>query len=116
MQIQGRLIEVAMVMKKVDIRLSMAQFTALGRIMSSFLGNMTLSDVDDKALFYLLYHFYEGKIRKKMLSLKTEVKLSLDMPMAWAIAAMLQDMDLDAYPYESNVKLYILSEIDHQTA
>ena len=116
MQTKGRLIEIAMLMKKVDIRLSMEQFAALGRIMSFYLANMNLNGIDDKAIFYLLYQFYESKVRKKMLSMKQEVKFSLDMPQAWAMAAMLQEMDLAVWPYEYVVKELIIREIDHQTA
>jgi hypothetical protein len=116
LQTQGRLIEIAMLMKKVDIRMSMGQFASLGRIMSSYLANMNLNRIDNKAMFYLLYQFYESKVRKKMLSMKQEVKLSLDMPQAWAMAAMLQEMDLYMWPYEYAVKELIIREIDHQTA
>jgi len=116
LQTKGRLIEIAMLMKKVDIRLSMEQFAALGRIMSFYLANMNLNGIDDKAIFYLLYQFYESKVRKKMLSMKQEVKFSLDMPQAWAMAAMLQEMDLAVWPYEYVVKELIIREIDHQTA
>jgi hypothetical protein len=116
LQTKGRLIEIAMLMKKVDIRLSMEQFASLGRIMSSYLANMNLYGIDDKAIFYLLYQFYESKVRKKMLSMKQEVKFSLDMPQAWAMTAMLQEMDLYIWPYEYAVKELIIREIDHQTA
>ena len=115
-QTKGRMIEVAMVMKKVDIRLSMEQLAALGRIMSSYLANLRLHTIDDKAIFYLLWAIYEGRVRKKMFSVKPQAKLSLDMAQAWAMTSMLQDMDLSVWPYEHQVMQYIISEIDHQTA
>ncbi len=115
-QTKGRMIEVAMVMKKVEIRLSMEQLAALGRIMSSYLANLRLIDIDDKAVFYLLWAIYENRVRKKMLSIKPTAKLSLDMAQAWAVMAMLQELNLSAWPYEKNLGEFIISEIFHQTA
>jgi hypothetical protein len=111
----GRMMEVAMVMKKVEIRISMEQLASLGRIMSSYLANILLIDIDSKAIFYLLWAIYEGKVRKKMLSMKPGIKLSLDMAQAWAMMAMLQELDLSVWPYEHQVCQYIISEIHHQT-
>ena len=113
---KGRLIEVAMVMRKVEIRLSIEQLASLARIMNSYLGNIRLTDdIDDKAIFYLLYQMYEAKVRKKILSLKQDAKLSLDMAQAWAMTAMLMEMDFAGWPYEHQVKQYIIGEINHQT-
>ena len=114
-QTKGRMIEVAMVMKKVEIRLSMEQLAALGRIMSSYLANVNLNVIDDKMIFYLLFGIYEGKMRKKMLSIKPAVKLSLDMAQAWAMEVMLMEINLSAWPYEKNLGEFIISEIVHQT-
>ena len=111
----SRLIEVAMVMKKVEIHLSKEQMAALSKIMSSYLANLDLFGIDSKALFYLLYAIYESKLRKKMLSLKPGMKLSLDMSQAWAMVAMIQEMNLIAWPYEYQLGQFIRSEIDHQT-
>ncbi|MCX6277682.1 MAG: hypothetical protein NT004_06275 [Bacteroidetes bacterium] len=116
LQTKGRLIEVAMLMKKVEIRMSLEQFASLGRIMSSYLANIQLTDIDDKAIFYLLYQMYETKVRKKMFSMKQEIKFSLDMPQAWAVTVMMQEMDLSIWPYEYAVMELIVREIDHQTA
>ena len=115
-QTKGRMIEVAMVMKKVEIHLSMEQLAALGRIMSSYLANLRLFDIADKAIFYLLWAIYENRVRKKMLSIKPTAKLSLDMAQAWAMMAMLQEINLSAWPYENNLGQIIISEIVHQTA
>jgi hypothetical protein len=115
-QTGGRMIEVAMVMRKVEFRLSKEQLAALGRIMSSYLANLSLHSIDGKALFYLLYAIYESKVRKKMFSLKPDMKLSFDMAQAWAMVAMIQEMQLDQWPYEYQLGQYIISEIDHQTA
>lgn len=107
-------VDIALVMRKVEIRLSMEQLASLGRIMSSYLANLSLWSIDEKAIFYLLYHIYETKIRKKMLCLKPDVKFSVDMPQAWAMVAMIQEMDLSRWPYESQLAQYIVSEIDKQ--
>jgi len=114
-QTYGRMIEVAMVMRKVDLRLSREQLASLGRIMSSYLANLNLLSIDEKAIFYLLYGIYEAKVRKKMLSLKPDMKLSLDMAQAWAMSAMIQEMNLVQWPYEYQLGQFIISEIDHQT-
>ena len=114
-QTNGRMIEVAMVMRKVDLRLSREQLASLGRIMSSYLANLNLLSIDEKAIFYLLYGIYEAKVRKKMLSLKPDMKLSLDMAQAWAMSAMIQEMNLVQWPYEYQLGQFIISEIDHQT-
>jgi len=113
-QTYGRMIEVAMVMRKVDLRLSREQLASLGRIMSSYLANLNLLSIDEKAIFYLLYGIYEAKVRKKMLSLKPDMKLSLDMAQAWAMSAMIQEMNLVQWPYEYQLGQFIISEIDHQ--
>ena len=115
-QTSGRMIEVAMLMKKVEIRLSKEQLASLGRIMSSYLANLKLRDIDDKAIFYLVYGVYESKIRKKMFSLKQDMKISLDVAQAWAITAMLQDIDLSDWKYEDSIAQFIILEINHQTA
>ena len=115
-QTRGRMMEVAMVMKKVELHLSMEQLASLGRIMSSYLANLDLYGIDAKALFYLLYAIYEAKVRKKMLQMKPSVKLSLDMAQSWAMVAMIQEMNLSAWPYEYQLGQFIISEIDHQTA
>jgi hypothetical protein len=115
-QTRGRMIEVAMVMKKVEINLSREQLAALGRIMSRYLANLRLFDIDSKAIFYLLWAIYENRVRKKMLSIKPTVKLSLDMAQAWAMEAMLVEINLSAWPYEKNLGEFIVSEIVHQTA
>ena len=114
-QTNGRMIEVAMVMRKVDLRLSREQLASLGRIMSSYMANLNLLSIDEKAIFYLLYGIYEAKVRKKMLSLKPDMKLSLDMAQAWAMSAMIQEMNLGQWPYEYQLGQFIISEIDHQT-
>jgi hypothetical protein len=113
---RGRMMEVAMIMKKVDLHLAKEQLASLGRIMSSYLAGVELHDVDDKALFFLLYKVYEDKIRKKMLTLKPTIKLSFDMPQAWALAVMFREVNLDNCPYEYQLAQSIVSEIDHQTA
>ena len=115
-QTSGRMIEVAMLMKKVEIRLSKEQLASLGRIMSSYLANLKLRDIDDKAIFYLVYGVYESKIRKKMFSLKQDMKISLDVAQAWAITAMLQDIDISDWKYEDSIAQFIILEINHQTA
>jgi|GEM_PF-2098152 len=114
-QTRGRMMEVAMLMRKVELRLSMEQLAALGRIMSSYLANLDLLHIDDKAVFFLLYQIYEGKVRKKMLSTKRMLRLSLDMAQAWAMISMLQDMDMAPWPFEESVKQWIIYEIDHKT-
>lgn len=115
-QTNGRMIEVAMVMKKVEIQLTREQLAALGRVMSSYLANVRLLDIGSKAAFYLLWAIYENRVRKKMLNLKPAVKLSLDMAQSWAMGAMFSKIDLAAWPYEQHLKQLIVSEIDHQTA
>ena len=115
-QTQGRLIEVAMLMKKVEIRISKEQLASLGRIMGTYLANLPLTDINDKAIFFLLYGIYESKVRKKQFSLKQQMKVSLDLPQAWAMVAMMQEVDLAAWQYENSLKEMIIREIDHQTA
>ncbi len=115
-QTQGRLIEVSMLMKKVEIRISKEQLASLGRIMGTYLANLPLTDINDKAIFFLLYGIYESKVRKKQFSLKQQMKVSLDLPQAWAMAAMMQEVNLAAWQYENSLKELIIREINHQTA
>jgi len=115
-QTQGRMIEVAMVMKKVELRLSREELAAFGRILSSFLANIALYSIYEKSVFFILYNVYESKIRKKAITMKSEYKISLEMPQAWAVTEMLEGMDLNCFPYEYSLQRGIISEIDHQTA
>ena len=114
-QTKGRVMEVAMLMKKVKLNLSREELSAFGRILSSYLANMPFYSIYEKSLFFILYQVYETKIRKKAITMKSEYKISLDMSQAWAVAEMLEEMDLDLFPYEYNLQRVIISEIDHQT-
>jgi hypothetical protein len=111
----GRMIDIARLMKKVEIHLSREQLSALNRMMGSYLTNLDLYSIADKAIFYQLYQVYESKIRKKQFSLKHTFKLSLDVSQAWAMVSMIQEMPLAAWPYEYQLGQFIISEIDHQT-
>ena len=51
-----------------------------------------------------------------MFSLKQDMKISLDVAQAWAITAMLQDIDLSDWKYEDSIAQFIILEINHQTA
>jgi len=114
-QTRGRMMEVAMVMKKVELHISREELAAFGRILSSYLAHLILYSVYEKHLFYILYQIYESKIRKKAITMKSEYKISLDITQAWAVAEMLEGMDLDLFPYEYNIQRVIISEIDKQT-
>jgi hypothetical protein len=115
-QTAGRMMEVAMLTKKVKLRLTREQLQVISKIMYGYLQTVQLHEIDDKTIFYLIWELYEGKIRKKMLSLVPEISLSLDLPHAWALMQMVYSIDLSAWPYENNVAIHIISEIDHQTA
>ena len=110
------MIELAMLQKKVKLRLNKEQLAAIGTILQSYLGSSPITDIDSKAVVFLLWEIYENKLRKKTMSLSQEIGLSLDLPHAWALMVMFQEMDLAPWPYENNVANYIISEIDHQTA
>lgn len=111
----GRMIEVAMLQRKVRLKLTRDQFAVLGKMMTSYIRGAHLADLDDKAVFYIIWGLYEGKMRKKMLGLKPEIVLSLELSSAWALVQMLYSMELSGWPYELAVASNIISEINHQT-
>jgi len=113
---RSKLMEIALVMKKVKIKLTSSQVEALGRIMSNYMANIEIRRLDEKAIFFLLYSIFEGKLRKKILSLQPEMTLSIDISQAWSLFELLQEMDLDSWPYENSVKELIIRQIDKQTA
>jgi len=106
---------VGMAIRKVEIHLTKDRVVAMSRIMSSYLTNMDMRDIDGKAIYFLIYGIYETKIRKKILLMKPGMKLTLDMAQAWAMFAMLQEMNLTQWPYEESIKQLIIYEIDQQT-
>ncbi|MEI6683447.1 MAG: hypothetical protein WCO44_12495 [Bacteroidota bacterium] len=112
---QERVPQVSMALAKVEIHLTKDRIIALSRIMSSYLSNMTIQDIDDRAIYLLIYSLYETKIRKKLLTMKPGMKMTLDMPQAWAMFTMFQEMDLSAWPYEESLKELIVYEINQQT-
>jgi len=83
--------------------------------MNAWFSSVQLNDLFDKALFYLLFDLQERKLRKKLLSMKNSIRLSIDITHAWALTQLFQEIDLVAWPYENNVAQSIISEIDHQT-
>jgi len=107
--------KVSLALAKVEIHLTKDRIVALSRIMSSYLTNLDMRGIDDRAIYLLIYSIYESKIRKKLLSIKPGMKLSLDMAQAWAMFAMLQEMNLTQWPYEESIKQLIIYEIDQQT-
>lgn len=106
---------VGMAIRKVDIHLTKDRVMAMSRIMSSYLTTMDMRGIDGKAIYFLIYGIYESKIRKKILLMKPGMKLTLDMAQAWAMFAMLQEMNLTQWPYEESIKQLIIYEIDQQT-
>lgn len=114
-QTTGRMIEVAMLARKIKLRLNKEQLAVIGKVMGSYLSSARLGDLDDKVVFLLVWEIYEGKVRKKMLELKPEIGLTLDLPHAWALMNMFFLVDLSAWPYEASIARQIISEIDHQT-
>lgn len=116
LQTAGRMIEVAMLTKKVKLRLNREQLAVIGKIMNGYLMGAHLGEMDEKVIFFLIWELYETKIRKKMLDLKQDIGLSLDLPAAWALMQMFYSVDLSPWPYESTIANQIISEIDHQTA
>lgn len=111
----GRIIEVVMLMKKVEITLSREQYLALGRIMNTFLNHYCLLLVRDKAIFYLIYKYHECIYRKNMLSLKRKFKISLDMAQAYAFYSMMQFLNVSDWPFEETIVQMFIAEIDQQT-
>ena len=115
-QNRGRLIEVAMLMKKVVIKLSAEQMKALSSLMQMYFMFAQLNQLHDKAEFYLVYSIFEGKIRTKVFDLKPSHKLKLDIAQANALWWMLSNIDInDAAIFENTMRDYIMNEIDHQT-
>lgn len=114
-QTPGRLIEVAMLARKIKLKLSKEQLAVIGKVMNGYLMGAHLGEIDDKVIYYLVWEIYEGKIRKQILKLKPEIGLTLDLPHAWALMNMFFLVDLSSWPYEASVANHIISEIDHQT-
>lgn len=115
-QNRGRLIEVAMLMKKVVIKLSSEQMKALSALMQMYFMIAQLNQLHDKAEFYLVYTIFESKIRSRMFDLKPSCKLKLDIAQANAMWWMLSNLEIsDTAIYENTMRDYIMAEIDHQT-
>lgn len=115
-QSPGRLIEVAMLARKIKLRLSREQLAVIGKLMGSYLSGANLYGLDEKVIYFLVWEIYEGKFRKKMLELKPQISITLDLPHAWALMNMLFLIDLSAWPYEKTIANLIIGEIDNQTA
>jgi hypothetical protein len=109
------MMEVAFLTKNVKLKLTREQLASLNLLATYFLHTSLLESLEDKTVFFLVWEIYEGKIRKKALSLKPEIGLTLDLPHAWALMQMCMMVDLTEWPYEESVARYIIQEIDHQT-
>ena len=106
--------EMARMMEKIKISLSVEQLAALGRVLTYYMANMQVNDIYDQAALLLLYRFSE-KARGKMFTTKNAVLISFDLPTAVTLIDMFREVDLKMWPYEYSVQTYIISEIDKQT-
>lgn len=110
--------DVAVVLSKVELRLSADQLSTLSRILMIWLKNwMSVSgrDLHDLAMLNLVFKLNQ-KLQLKLMTISPKIKMTLDKPTAWALYEALTTLDLDRWPYESSVQRYIISEIDRQTA
>ena len=114
---RGRIIEVAMLRKKVTLQLTQSQFEVLDGLFVLYLHTARLTDHMDKAHYFLVHQVYEKKIRPRHLDLKVIFKLSFNIAEASAIYLMLLKTNIQScFIYENNLRNFITSEIDHQTA
>jgi len=114
---RGRLIEVAMTRKKVELKLTPSQFESLDRLMIQYLSFTPLMDINDKAVYFIVHSLWEKKIRPRHLDIKPTFKLNLDIAQADALVTMLYRVDIAEHLlYELNLRRTITAEINHQTA
>ena len=114
---RGRLIEVAMTRKKVELKLTPSQFETLDRLMIQFLTFSPLMDISDKAVFFIVHSLYEKKLRPQHLNIKPSFKLKLDIAQADALVTCLYRVDIAEHLlYELNLRRTLTAEINHQTA
>lgn len=111
----GRNMELVMLMKKIEIRLSCEQVKSLVILMTHYSYHQPIVTLGDKSNVFLIQQIYEKKIRRWRHSLKSEFKLSLDIVQATALFQMFASLGLADYPYELNLCNYITGEINHQT-
>lgn len=112
--LRGRSMELAMLQKKVIIKLTGEQLKTLVHIMTHYIYNHSMITLGEKATIALLVKI-EGKNRQKMFLPKKSFTLSLDIPSALAIFQMFIDLDFSGFPYERTLCDLITGEIDHQT-
>lgn len=115
---RGRVIEVAMLRKKVEIKLTQSQFEALDRMMVLYLATTCFNgDLLSKANYFTIHQVYEKRIRPKYLDLKTVFKLKFTIAEASALEIMFNSLNIPVESvYEITLVNLICSEIDHQTA
>ncbi|GEM_PF-2578448 len=115
---RGRMIEIAMLRKKIEIRLGQSQFESFDRLMVLYLATTCFNgDLFEKATYFIVHQVYEKKIRPKHMDLKPMFKLLFTVAEAAAIHHMLYILNIPTESiYENTLRNLIHSEIDHQTA
>ena len=114
---RGRLIEVAMLKKKVVIPLTRSQFETFDRLILLYLTSTRLVNLIDKANYFIIQMVYEKKIRPAHLNLKTKFRFNFNVAESSAIYTMLFRLIISSESaYETTLRNFICSEIDFQTA
>lgn len=109
------LLSLTRAMRKVKIKLTIAQLRTLAVIVQSYVSMQNVAGVDDLADLYDAYVLSE-KLRGKMIGDRLNVNLSLKMNEARALYCVLIYTEFTKFAvYESNLALYIISVIDKQT-
>ena len=113
---RGRMIEIAMLRRKIEISLTQSQFEAFDLMMVSYLALSAINTLSEKANYYIVHQVYEKRIRPKHLDLKTVFKLKFTIAEACAIHTMLCGICIpNKSIYEETLRNLITSEINQQT-
>jgi hypothetical protein len=109
------LLSLTRAMRKVKIKLTIAQLRTLAVIVQSYVSMQNVAGVDDLADLYDAYVLSE-KLRGKMIGDRLNVNLSLKMNEARSLYCVLTYTEFAKFAvYEKNLALYIISVIDKQT-
>lgn len=116
MGIEMRHFAIASMFKKIKVKLTRDQFTALQRLVQFWLATVEVpTALPEKAFYLSVYKVYDKHLQKAVLNLKDNVKISFDLVHADLIYNLLtEDFNLSADSYEYAVINSIIAQIDQQ--
>lgn len=114
--IELRHFAIASLFRKIKVKLTRDQFTALQRLVQFWLSTVDVpTALPEKAFYLAVYKVYDKHLQRAVLNLKDNVKLSFDLVHADLLYNLLtEDFNLAADSYELAVINSIIAQIDQQ--